>query len=1731
MERPCLLRAVALLALGTLAISAARPVTAAPDDARRGPTRRALLVESEYDALRVPHHADLAPRDAITIELWLKRDAVSAAGSCGTLVSKDRADGYWLAVCDGRLRFGVGSVAFSDGNTNLPVGRWVHVAATQNGAERRFYVDGALDGVSRENFAPLTDGRSDLVIGADVAPGAPFSGKIDHVRLWRVSRSEAQIRDGRRVSLGAEPGLVAQWPLDGNAEDLVGGHDGRAAAGASYTFDGVLPDEVTLPLTEATVTMDGRCEATEYGSAERVAIDSSDAPRVYLQVTATDIHVCVADLDRPNSSTGYAAIYLDRNASRDEAIRPGDYRFSVNLRGTEDVEEPDGRGGWRDVDLVDGAWEVERHQEDDRWSAEFRVSRAQLERPIDPDSPVDLGLAVTISTTRSDSGEEWWPVGAVEREPATWAPAGLAEEPGLPPRFTFAGRVERAPEMGMTGNAATAVGLAGARVQLYLVDEERLSLVDEDRTDAGGVWSLAYQGYAPERFVVREIDPRGAHSVMADAGGAPEGDASAPDVLVYDLGEDPDEVDRAFRSATFVDRVGPPPAQTLGRHYLIVYADPVEEADLWPLVDAKMRQGFTVRWTSTTDLMRSGRGRDLGERIHNWIEEAWEAVEPEPVYALLVGRGDRIPVRDVGWLDNDHREPDTPEYYPAWPTDWYYADLDSGWDADGDGFHGEFMRCRPGETYPDPEEGRLDCPEPGSLTREGPFGTLRGSEDDFEPDVSVGRIAVSEPGEVRRALQAAVAFEESGSPDKRRALLAGGFWTFEGRSWIPADTEFAAGGTTRALPWVGMAWDGERPYGHDTATAMDSTLRLLLQVPMDEVSRLYETASPNGDVSLRPSAIQPDAGLTAAEFASRWSGGRYALVNLAGPGAPEGLVTGHWTHDWDRNRQIDQPARPNTCSERQISPLEQVGAPCWEVIPERFAGDDLGWSSSLPPIVVANAGLTGNVAWDFAGQDADGDILGLRFGPRSIAGTLAGRGAVAAWLGSMSPLRPGTMDGYQAAVNSFLLNSNLRLGDAHWRAAAALARSAPFDMRSYGPTLFGDPALTYWGNPADSAGAWPQLGGDWHATGSSPHSGPALPETAWTLSELVPSSPVVIGSDGLLYTGGAGRLLRLSSGGNVIGQASPPGASGTLALAPAVATDGVYVVHDGSLYLFDRDLGARGAVSLPGGATVNGAPRIDGEGAVWVPTRSGMVRVVGDNASLLQGGEATGEATFLPDGRVAWPTASGTLATWQRDRTGEVIHDQIGGRSLGRITAASVSAEGTLYVGSDNGRLYAFPFRDGEAGVPWQVNTGAAIRVRPVLGPGGVVYAANDRGTVLALAAETGTELWRAELGSAIAAAPAVDSGQVYVVAGLRLHALMRANGEMAWSRHLEGTTDRRSTPVLGPDRTIYVTRSDGALVALREAGWLSAPAQVRIEDGPGGATVRWRDTSSGEIGFRVELCDMEHDCAAVGVTGAGATSLDATDLPAAGAPYYARVLALGRADAEGFDGLFGLQQAAEANKSSEWSRSAWAVAPGFPPLSPTDMTVEAESADAMRVSWDYSGDPGQLVGFRISRAERRTGPFTQIAFVGADVREHLDGGLEERTAYTYRVVAVGEQGSSPTVQAEGETKALALVAPDELRIDASRERVILRWTDRERNEDGYIVERRAPGTDHWSVIGRLQRNARFFVDSAYLDDGQWHYRVRAVGEEADSPWTTIGSRIGAVEEVFLYLPFARQRK
>ncbi len=1741
----CVRSSPALFALFLLAVSGARsglPTAVQAADqvqseidtlaaiASGGASPRAIVVDSEFDAVRVSDAGTLNPSDAVTIELWVKRQ--SAAG-CRTLVGKDRAEGYWFGLCDGRLSFASGGGATVSGVGTVPEGRWVHVAVAFDGSRLSFFIDGALDRTSIESRIPLLPNDAELVIGGDVSPGSFQPGLIDNVRIWSVARSAADIRDGRWRSLSAQPGLIAQWSFDGDLRDRVGGHDAVAHGAATFTFDGALPRDVIVPAASSLITVDGRCDATEYGTAARVAIDSPDAPTGLIQSTDRDLYICIDDMPRGTFQGSEAVVLLDRDLSADARVEIEDYRLKIAMRGTTTIEEGDGAGNFRRLELADSAWDIERLTEEDTWSAEFRISRSVLERPSDPDDLPDVGIAIGNLSARATGDDRFWPPGTNGFSPATWSVATLIDAFDPRPRTTFRGVVET-----VGGVDDPPRGIGGVTVRLYAVDESdddedpaTVTLVDTDVTDGGGTYELVHRGRAPDAFMVQEVDPRGVLSHSADAGA--DGTAFGTNLLHYDA----DDAGRQPSTGRFVETLEPSTVQSLGQHYLIVYASPVEEGDLWPLIEAKRRQGFQVTTMAVSDIERQIAGRDTAERIREWLRSTWAAVEPEPVYALLVGRGDRIPVRDIGWLDSNHVEPGEPDYRPAWPTDWYYADVNSDWDADGDGFHGEFLRCRPDEEYDvlDPITGDAEtftCPEAGSLSREGPFGSLRGIEDDFDADIPIGRLAINDPAEVRRALTAVARAEASAGNYERRALVAGGFWSFEGGSWSEESSRTVPGGSQQADAWVSAVWDGVKPFGDDTAEHLETSLVAIISPLLDDVTRLYEILSPGGAPGLVPTRFAGDDALARISLDDRWSSGGYGLVNVAGNGAPDGVYTAHWLHDWDRNGRIDQPAPPGACAGRRILPLERMGPPCDELIPERVIDGGMSSPAGIAPIVIANAGETGAVAWSWDGEDGTGNTIGLKHGPATLVGTLSGRGAVSGWIGSMSSVRPGSLDGWQDSLNSQLLRDGRRLGDAVWRANGDLARSQPFDMRSYSPQLFGDPAMIYWGSPLDAEGAWPQDGRDWRATGMSSASGPTVPEIAWTAFDFTPSTPPVIGRDGELVVAGSGRVMRFSPGGRVSASADVSGSAATLsAVSPAITMDGAYVAAGAVLLSLDPSLSNRSAYTLPDGAVITGSPRVGPDGAVWLPTLLGMYRYSGDRASRIGPITAVvGTSAFTPDGAVAWATGAGRIEVYGFDGRGEPIQRSLTARGSA-LTSPSVGAAGTIYAGSTDGRLYAWPEDD----LSWSVPTGGAIRFRPIVADEGTIIVVNDSGRVVALDAVNGAEIWARRLGGAPTAAPAVDGGHIYVPVGSQLLALHRATGDTAWQLNVGGALDARSAPVIGADRTLYLVRADRALIAIREAGWLAPPSSVTADARvPGRVSVTWRD-NGGEAGFLVELCDIEGRCTEVGETAADVTGLDvdASDF-SPGEPFYARVQALGPGSGSGdrADGSFGATSIL-AIADSEYARSRTVSTIGGSPASPTRSSARAMGSDSIELSWVAAGDRSLIAGHAIERAAAETGPYQRIASLGADAASYLDTDLASDTEYWYRVAAIGESGTSGFSSASARTKRVTLPRPTGLTIQARGDLVIIVWEDRARDEEGYVLERRDPGVATYKVVARLEANRAWFVDDAYIEDGRYHYRVKAVFDRADSPWASGGVSVfrSFRSDVSIYMPFTINRR
>ncbi len=166
--------------------------------------------------------------------------------------------------------------------------------------------------------------------------------------------------------------------------------------------------------------------------------------------------------------------------------------------------------------------------------------------------------------------------------------------------------------------------------------------------------------------------------------------------------------------------------------YLIITTDALTNA-LSPLVEWKDSIGYSVNVVTTSWIQNNYPGVDLQQKIRNFLIDKYMVWGTE--YLLLVGDNASIPMRRCYPNPSDHSSGS--EYSP--PSDYYYADLTGSWDADGDGFYGEYGQ----------------------------------DSVDFVPELSVGRIPFSDSASVFTICQKLVRFEKDVSSWKNNALLLG----------------------------------------------------------------------------------------------------------------------------------------------------------------------------------------------------------------------------------------------------------------------------------------------------------------------------------------------------------------------------------------------------------------------------------------------------------------------------------------------------------------------------------------------------------------------------------------------------------------------------------------------------------------------------------------------------------------------------------------------------------------------------------------------------------------------------------------------------------------------------------------------------------------------------------------------------------------------------------------------
>ena len=213
-------------------------VTAAPGSSQ------SVGLNGTSSYVQVPNSSSLNITSAITVEAWVKVNAITGAyqdvvtresyGQAGT------GGGYELSITNlGKVRLDLyqGPTTYAPviGATTMSAGAWHHIAGVFDGSQMRVYLDGVLDGTVNTTNGPAS-GTSSLKIGR-TSGGSYFGGLIDEVRVSNAALYTSGFTpSGSLTASGSTKGL---WKFDGQStsDTSTNGNHGSLQSGAVFSAD------------------------------------------------------------------------------------------------------------------------------------------------------------------------------------------------------------------------------------------------------------------------------------------------------------------------------------------------------------------------------------------------------------------------------------------------------------------------------------------------------------------------------------------------------------------------------------------------------------------------------------------------------------------------------------------------------------------------------------------------------------------------------------------------------------------------------------------------------------------------------------------------------------------------------------------------------------------------------------------------------------------------------------------------------------------------------------------------------------------------------------------------------------------------------------------------------------------------------------------------------------------------------------------------------------------------------------------------------------------------------------------------------------------------------------------------------------------------------------------------------------------------------------------------------
>jgi hypothetical protein len=1662
--------------------------------------------------VQVPYSPHLNPDGGeMTIEAWVKRDA---ADRHETIVGNGMLTSYWFGwASGGQLRFfsqGLGSLPV-DSASAVPAGVWTHVAVTYDGTTLRYFINGKLDSSSKPGLGDLTPAPAGQPLGIgfdpdDIIVGPNyFAGFLDNMRIWGRVRSAPQIEAGMFQSYGAGTfGLLAEWSFDGDASEPVNGLDGIPVGTVVYDNEGALPHDIRIPQVSQTPTLDGSCGVTEYAGATRVTVDGTG---VLLLHSADDLWACFEDVGEEGK---LAAVYLDAEHTRLDPAQPNHLRLVVSEDGSTQATAGNGSGSYIPTTVADGRWEgvwLECCGNFPTYRAELRINDELL-----GGWGHVIGLALSKVPRVVVPGHTHipvWPALADATLPSTWSGATLG---GTGPQRTFSGHVVYQPR----DSSASPVGIPGVAVDLIGRDPSGSeALVARAMSSLSGHFSLTGNDDYAEHRLELGAPPRGyvPRQAVAGAGGI------AVDARTVDYGDVSKQI---YPDNTFIlgDAL-PYIADVESSPYLQIIASKqiIDSGALEEFRDFKTRQGFAVGIDSVETIAATYPSGPLRDRIRAFEQDRLAELGSRFQYVLLVGWDDVIPfVRFTPWFNGRDKE-DQPDFSACLDpeeeeikikySEWMYVDLVSDFDSNGNG-------C--------PLDGMVGDPVDHDFAP----GYVPDTMPNYQVNVAVGRIPFNTPAKVEHALRNSMRFEQQSAAFKGRTLHAMSQPGLKGQYWIP---QHDPTGHYKPCPGPkGLITTMCSDDTNDAAYVSEYAKTQFLDILGFSSTRLYEEIKPEGAVM-----VATDPPLTYGHVLQALEEDDYGFVNLAGHGGSGGVGRTFWD-DVNGNGVVDAPTEPRFVGDppsHLASIMEIKGAPLIE-------------TSGLETLTPANG--RGAI------YDMGSCSISSARDPNNFGASLLDGGHGVASIGALNttgggdhwhdPSDKGT-GSMQYYVSEKLLRDNLRVGATLWGTLEWLAIDGDASA-GLSTELYGDPTLSYWGNPGGQStlAAWPMLRYDARGQGYTTLAGPERPIKLWEYEAYVqPSTPLLLPSPVVSNNGEVivahGTYVDVLRGGELFQRLSlgwP--AFGT----PAIAADGTIYVLDttGNLYAFvyrfafgypvylggefglpEREL--RWTVDL--GDIPLTSPTIGPDGFIAVGQKGELVLTRPDGVMFHWYSLGEYPKAHHPVGmpavggdRVVYvasqvrpgPSPAGHLARldffcFQFEETLPPLPCRTDLFSDFEYTAPLL-AYGFVYTGRSDQQVlkHAADTLAEEAAfaVDGQITAG------PIAGPGGQVLVGTDQGTLYSLTKGLALR-WQRSIGAPVESVPAFSADALYIVSDDWLLAYHPFSGAPLWRKYLGAGAGDGSVAV-GYGREIYVQTTSGKILAYGE-GWPPPPlltvAHHLMVDGVTPAIeVRWlleAEAESRQAG-RADSDAITFDSTPAGILLQRSTSggdwedlailapdteayYDTDVLPDTGYAYRAQVF-----DSEGYASDF---------TTTMIEAVSLPRIPGAPQL----LTVTVEGAETLGLEWS-SAQADIVDQYRVERSLSALGPFTPTQKVSGEVTGTVDTDLNPGTTYHYRVVAVNDTGESvPSNVLSGTTRERSLSAPENATAELiAGGRVKIDW-DAGPNGARTIIEYSERGLAGYEPLGTAGAAGPWSYRPG--EPTVYVYRLKFVLGEAESPY------------------------